>query len=164
MRKTSQTWSSKALNSTLTMKCTPASTVKPLTMSGGDCLWSHQVDKQRCTTKLQVPQKAIQAWPTAEEKTIVQKQRIVWHRTWQHSWHQGAKRLNEMQERFPLRPAYGQPLQWDGSTKVEGGWHHTEVVETKHPGYPLGLHFDNILNLLLILVYWLFSPENSLDF
>lgn len=76
----------------------------------------------------------------------------------------GGKRLNEMQERFPLRPAYGQPLQWDGSTKVEGGWHHTEVVETQRPGYPLGLHFDNILNLLLVLVYWLFSPENSLDF
>lgn len=76
--------------------------------------------------------------------------------------HRG-KSLNEKQERFLLRSARGQPLRWEGSTKVEGERHHAAVAETQHPGHPLGLRFDNILNFLLVLIYWLFSPENSWD-
>lgn len=162
MRKASQTWSLKAPNFTLTMNCIPASAVKLPNVSDGGCLWSHQVSQERCTTKLQVPQKAMQTWPAAEGKIILQRKRRVWHRTWQHGWHQRGKRLNG-EERLPLRPAHRQPPRWDHSAKGEGGWHHAVFAETKHPGYPLGLHFDNILNFLLVYIYSLFSLENSQD-
>ena len=163
MRKTRQTWSSKAPDFTLTKKCIPASAEKLLNVSDGSCLWSHQVGQGRCTTKLQVLQKVTRAWPAAEGKTTLQRKRVAWHRTWQGSCCQKGRRLNEKQEGFPRRPVCGWPLSWDHSTEVEGGWHHAAVAETQRPGYLLGLHFDNILNFLLVFIYWLFSPEISQD-
>lgn len=140
------------------MKCIPMSAVKLPSMSDSGCLWSHQVSQERCTTKLQVLQKAAQARLAVKGKTVVHRNCPVWHRTQQHG--RRARGLTKSR-RFRWTSPHEWLPQWDGNTKVQGWWHQTAVSEIQHPGYPLGLCFDNILYLPKVLIYWPFSPENS---
>lgn len=53
------------------MECIPESAVNLVDTSDGGCLQSHQVSQEKCTTKLQVPQKGTQIWLAAEGKVIL---------------------------------------------------------------------------------------------
>lgn len=136
-----KTHSLKYQNFSSTMKYTPTSAVKLFSIISS-CLSSHQVSQDRCTTKPQVLQKAAQAWLAVKGNTVVHRNCLVWHRTWQHDT--GARGLMKSR-RFLLAWARELPPWWDGNTKIERWCHQTAVWETQHPGYALGLCFDNIL-------------------
>lgn len=74
--------------------------------------------------------------------------------------HRGAKALMKSRRGSSRDQPVGDHC---GGRAAEDEPHHAAVAETQHPGHPLGLRFDNILNFLLVLIYRLFSPENSWD-
>lgn len=101
------------------------------------CLGSHQVSQERCTTKLQVLQKA--AWAVkgnscAQELPSLAQDLAAWH---------GGKRLNEKPEISPSSsPGVTTVVRWQ---RKEGWCHQTIISDTQQPSYTLGLCFDNIL-------------------